>query len=33
MDIALLTAAIIIIICIMANNISSKIGVPSLLLF
>ena len=33
MDIALLTAAIIIIICIMANNVSSKIGVPSLLLF
>ena len=33
MDIALLAAAIIIIICIMANNISSKIGVPSLLLF
>ena len=33
MDIALLASAIIIIICIMANNISSKIGVPSLLLF
>lgn len=33
MDIAILTAAIIIIICIMANNLSSKIGVPSLLLF
>lgn len=33
MDIAILTAAIIIIICIVANNLSSKIGVPSLLLF
>lgn len=33
MDIAILTAAIIIIICIMANNLSSKIGVPSLLFF
>lgn len=33
MDIAILTAAVIIIICIMANNLSSKIGVPSLLLF
>ena len=33
MDIALLTAAIIIIICIMANNVSLKIGVPALLLF
>ncbi|TKZ35787.1 potassium/proton antiporter [Brachyspira catarrhinii] len=33
MNIAILTAAIIIIICIMANNVSSKIGVPSLLLF
>ncbi len=33
MDIAILTAAIIIIICIMATNLSSKIGVPSLLFF